>query len=483
MPIDWEGLAVGLAVLIAWLVVRWRGWWRLPDDDRPPLAEHLHAALRAEWPLLVVLLLPTALPSLAEKSLKTLLLGLAAVLLWWIGEAVGYIGSRTTPARDPLVCSIAAVRRLGRSPWLVGVLLAVWLGSWATGVNAMQRWHAQSPWQSHSGSSSTEPAVSGASPSADWLPEPGIMTPERALRQVVEYLAHDLPRYGYALPVGAGPLLLVLAAAILFARAAFSGAPDERERAAWPFRLTVLLFIASSVPVLIWFRGNAFANLSTWPMSLWWLLLSLAFLSAAPYDALLWHVWRQVAAGERWDLKRAVDGAVRTWVPMLGLLLVLKVPTIVLVNVVNSLTSIVPSTLPAASIGFAVRSTTSSLFATLMPLFGLALAFVPWLIVDERIGVRRALIRSWALARDNASDVLAFALRYVVLYGAVDFLATWRFTGALVGYLPFDALEFLARSSVRLIGILAIGVLYQHLREAPVEAAEPQSEPELTDTP
>jgi len=34
---------------------------------------------------------------------------------------------------------------------------------------------------------------------------------------------------------------------------------------------------------------------------------------------------------------------------------------------------------------------------------------------------------------------------------------------------------------VRLIGILAIGILYQHLREAPVEAAVPQSE--LAETP
>ncbi|MFO8080926.1 MAG: hypothetical protein R6V07_11545, partial [Armatimonadota bacterium] len=128
MYVQHASIAVGLAVLIAWLAVRWREWRRIPDAERPPLEERLRTALRAEWPLLAILLLPAVLWLLIEVSSTTLLILLGGIALWWLADAVGYTVSGVSLTRDPLVCVVAAVQRLARSPWFVAVLLVAWLG-------------------------------------------------------------------------------------------------------------------------------------------------------------------------------------------------------------------------------------------------------------------------------------------------------------------------------------------------------------------
>ncbi|MGM0494884.1 MAG: hypothetical protein ACQER1_18265 [Armatimonadota bacterium] len=445
-------------MLIAWLAVRWREWRRIPDAERPPLEERLRTALRAEWPLLAILLLPAVLWLLIEVSSTTLLILLGGIALWWLADAVGYTVSGVSLTRDPLVCAIAAVRRLARSPWFVAVLLVAWLGSWATGVYQMRVWEAQTTGQAIAAGPSDRPIDSP--------------TVEDAMHETMMSLVYQLPSYGWPLQQGTYTLVLILAAVVLFARIRLGAKPEERERAAWPLRLTVLMLLISAVPLLWWFQGKSAVFLDVWPTSLWWLVSSLGFLWEAPYVALVWHVLRQVVAGERWDLERAVRHAVNNWVPMIGLLFVVLLPALLLSHLPALVKSLAPQAFVGPSIGFALSGQISAAYSVVMPLFTLALTLAPWLIVDERSAVREALRRSWALALDNASDLLAFTLRYLLLLGSAEFLMTVLWVGRSPGYSPLNAIGGISRSAAGFIGVLAVGVLYQHLRDTRTEMTE-----------
>lgn len=484
-------IAIALAILATWVVIRVRAWARASDDGRAKLPSHLLAVLRAEWPLLVILLLPALLEIIADLAASVMLALLGVLLLWWVADAVGYLVVRPDPVRDPLVCAVVAMRRLARSPLLIGVLVVLWLALWATGAFHNRRWLDQA--EQRSEARSEIPAISAHRPPAQRSVESrrviGVvggghfMAPARlpdipdlrhgsALDRLVRtYLVRHLPRERLPLPANLTDVLALLAVAVLFARLRFAGKPEERDRAAWPFRLTVLLLLLGVVPWYVTVRGLRMGQLYG-AHSIWWVGASLGFVLGAPYAALAWQILRQVTLGRRWDVEEATRVASNSWVPFVGFLLVAMLPTLLLITIPGVLMELALSTLTQ---GQSIRVYTvlsalghlPAIGAQLSVPFGLALVLVPWLLADRRSGLREALPEGWRLARRRARDVLVFTLRYLMLFA----VAGWS-----IGLIPVDRppLDFTAGGLARgvldpalwLLSVVVIGVLYGHLKDA-----------------
>jgi hypothetical protein len=121
---------------------------------------------------------------------------------------------------------------------------------------------------------------------------------------------------------------------------------------------------------------------------------------------------------------------------------------------------------------------TSDLFSPVYFMFGLGLVLAPWLLADRRIGMREALPQSWRTARERATDLLTFTLRYVVLFAAARWLTGFTRTGQWDAEPSVAGLTGrLLHSAAWLMAVLVIGVLYQHLKDARTEVIEPQPDP------
>ncbi len=445
MYIDEMGLAVGLAVLIAWLVVRWRGWRRIAGDDRPPLTEHLRAALRTEWPLLVVLLLPAAATLLYAISPSALLVVVLGLIVWWLGDAVGYLRNGVRPLREPVDCAITGVRGLLRSPWLLGVFAACW------GVSAMLARDRLWSWLEHVREYNAAAPVWNRSASY-W-----------------EEFARGVPQFRQ--PIGdGGEVVLLLAALVLFSIALLAGDRKYRARAAWPVALTLIGLAAWPASVLLLHDQMAVRLMPAWPRQLAVGLMALGFVWYAPAVALLWHSLLHVLRRRRWELQTVVEGAVRDWPAMLWLLAIVTIPQLLRLAL-GVAPRVMAYALDQDQVWFFLQLT-EAMPTVLTPIIGIALALAAWLIVDRGIGVREALRQSWELARARGVDVLAFALRYSLIFALL---------GAITAAFPRSAIEHgsglfgigfhVATGAIVLIGVVTVGVLSLHLREAPVGAA------------
>jgi len=76
--VAWVFVAI---VPIAWLAAQWRAWSRAEDEARPRLGEWLWERLRAQWPLLVLLMLVVAALPEMLFLFRAVLVGLADSLL------------------------------------------------------------------------------------------------------------------------------------------------------------------------------------------------------------------------------------------------------------------------------------------------------------------------------------------------------------------------------------------------------------------
>ena len=102
---------------------------------------------------------------------------------------------------------------------------------------------------------------------------------------------------------------------------------------------------------------------------------------------------------------------------------------------------------------------------------GLALVIVPWLLADRGIGLREALPERWRLAHRRPRDVLIFTLRYMLLFVAADGIIGFIPLTLDSGFSPGGLVWSLLYSALWLTIVLAIGMLYEHLKSAGTEVA------------
>ncbi len=231
--------------------------------------------------------------------------------------------------------------------------------------------------------------------------------------------------------------------------------PDVRQRLTWPIYLSVGGFLVMGTA-----SGFGLASALSWSpeeeLSIAvHVLLGLVFLvrafATAALTAFLWHIILQVGSGRYWNLHEAVTAAVRSWLPIAWLSLVLS--------------------LPYAMPLFPWSICLWHLSLWVPTLLRITLLFVPWIILAEGTNLLPAIRRNLLLIRSQWQDLLVMLPRYLLII-----IPAYALLGA-AGW-PADhssgagTLVTLGCSTIELVLLVAIAVLYLELRKG--EKTEPE---------
>ncbi len=452
--VDWLML-VGSVVVVASVLARWlsRAQARGDDGSEAPAgpAACMADRVRRNWSLVALLAL-VASPML-DLTGQWVSVAAGAVVVWWIAEAVT---CRQLPrARNPLALLGIAVRRLWSNRSLLIALVGLWLVSGTVSYFFYARYYSENaqpipPPPVATGETSGSPA--GQTQPTEQMKAPGGHPVVTVASVLPTTLARALPQAEHISVGYAGQYLLPFALFVALVWLAVKPPAwfpaTLRRRLYWPLNLTLAYFLVSGVSLLPALRPmpTTMASAITMQVHSSFSILAMAALSA-PFATMLWHVGMQVARGERWNLRSALLGMLDTWQPICIMAVVISVPTFF--TFMLSIPPFYGSPVWVHGLGTVLK---------------VALVLLPWIIVDQRLGLREALREAWRLARDRAPDMLVFALRFAVMFAVPAVLLRALQPHGLPSPSPTMILERLPRDLLAVLQALVIAGMYLELR-------------------
>jgi hypothetical protein len=364
----------------------------------------------------------------------------AFVALWWIIDwlSLRQEGEVLPLQRAPLRVLADVLRKLRRNRSFLAAIVALWLiGAATSGLIIYFR---------HLGAALPEQA-----------PSPLIAGPLSFTDTVPELLAGELPEALPRLlevPLGLwGRALFVVLLIALIVRLNLDppeeiGAETAR-KLRWPGALLVLYLVAlvavmiAGQPLLDELTPDGrYARVYTWFVIFH--LVIVPGLLLAPAIALLWRLVLEIARDGAWSFTSAIRSLADSWVPVAIALLV-----------ANALR-------PLAVLGGGYGGAWGIAYLVLLVL----LVFVPWATLDRRYELTDALAHSWRLFRQRPIEVIAFLLRFTLLFavlgGIVALFEPSAPTLAAPWYMPL--LE-MVRYALLLLQVMVLARLYVHLNE------------------
>ncbi|MGI5819355.1 MAG: hypothetical protein ACOX9R_14795 [Armatimonadota bacterium] len=164
----------------------------------------------------------------------------------------------------------------------------------------------------------------------------------------------------------------------------------------------------------------------------------------APAYALLWRLALEIARDGVWSFVSSMRALAESWLPI-------------------TLLIVIASALrPVASLAGGYMSAPGYVWLALLVLLALA----PWAILDRRATLPAGLRRSWALFRQKPVDVIAFGLRFTLLFavlGAAAALFEAQGAGGWAAW--YSPLLGVVRDALLLLQALVLARLYVHLSE------------------
>lgn len=349
------------------------------------------------------------LSSLAWRELSALLTsghglcmaGALVVALLWLTERAARISEGGIPlARDPLLALRRTLDHLWRNRRLLRMLLVIWIAAAAL--------HGLGPaallMLEYSAGADLSLAAPGFAFGAGRLATAvsGILA-----ASVPGVIRGPLQCFGAAL--GAAGL-----AWMLYRLLANTSERAARGRLQTTVRLAALGAAATAALAVV-DAGGCFSGFTEtvggWRGAL--LLAGEALTSAvllAPLWTALWYAVLRVVEGPDWSAARALSAAVRCWRPAAAMLLIVALP--------EALLGASAFPLLPEPVAWLREPWMALALAAVGPVFALA----PWIIVDRKVGLVEALGTSWRLVRSSGRDAISFALRFIVLFGALHAL-------------------------------------------------------------
>lgn len=365
----------------------------------------------------------------------------AFVALWW---AIDWLNMRQEG--EPLPLRRAPLRMLGdvlpklwRNRTFIAVLVALWLigASVASVQGFFLRMSSQAP-----GLQDEQMPMERPFTIAEGVPE--ILRDE---------LPGALPR-PVGVPLGAwGALLLAVLLIVAIVRVALdppeSIGGEGARRLWWPAGVLLAALAMHLVMIAIGNKamgGRGIDPPSSSAGSALMLIAGIGLLPAllAPLFALLWRLVLEIVRDGVWSFASAIRALAESWLPISLVLLI-----------ANGFRVIAIEAQPG------VRGIGYVYLAVLV-----LLALVPFAIVDRHEGVGAAFARTWRLFRQKPVDVIAFGLRFTLLFAML---------GGLVALAePHPAMEWGAwyapllgvlRHALVLLQVAVLAGLYVHLSE------------------
>ena len=364
----------------------------------------------------------------------------AFVALWWVIDwfTMRQEGEALPLRRAPLRVLADVARKLWRNKTLLAVLLALWLIGAA--VLAVQ---------------STITRIGHVGPVPDTRPmftrTLGLMdtVPELLARELPE----ALPRLQEVPPGAWGALLLSVLLIAAFVRIAL--APPESigeetvRRLWWPAGVLLAGLALYLVMFAIGNRtmgGPGIEPPTSRAGSVLLMIAGFAVLPAllAPMFGLLWRLVLEIARDGVWSFASSIRALAESWLPITLVLLI-----------ANGLKVI------SAEVQPGVRGTYYVYLAVLV-----LLALVPFAVVDQQAGFIAALKRSWRLFRQKPIDVIAFGLRFTLLFAVLGGLVALLEPRPMAEWAAWWApLLQLVRYGIVLLQVAVLAGLYVHLGE------------------
>ncbi len=364
----------------------------------------------------------------------------AFVALWWLIDwlSMRQEGERLPVRRAPLRVLGDALRKLWRNKTFTLSLICLWLiGASVAGVQGyLLTLDGDAP--------GMRPPQEAAAPDlsiADVVPR--LLTEEAldALPRLVEVPLHSWGAILFA--------LLLIAAMV---RVMIDPPDAIRKEAAqalrWP---TVLLCLhVAGAATLMALDSDIFAQMRG-PDPPWftpWLIAGQGVIMAgiflAPAHALLWRLILEIARDGVWSFTSSLRSIGAAWLPA-ALLLLLTMPVVVWA---------------------AGKPPLHRALDVLVIALPVLLVFAPWTVVDRQAGLLAALSRSWRLFRARPVDVIAFGLRFSLLFavlgGLVALAEPNRATEWATWYSP---LLGVVRNALLLLQAMVLAILYVRLSE------------------
>ncbi len=367
----------------------------------------------------------------------------AFVALWWVIDWISLRqeGEPLPLRRAPLRVLADVARKLWRNKTFLAVLLALWLIGAA--VLAVQSTIMR---MGHVG------PMPAASPMFTRILGLTDAVPELLSRGLPE----ALPRLT-EVPLGTwGTILFVALLSLGLVRIIMAPPESIGEETArklwWPAGLAVLA-IASTVaqPMILTAFFDGFHErhgvMPSGSQMPWWFLVMvpLAPVLMAPVHVLLWRLVLEIARDGVWSFVSAIRAVAQSWLPIALLLFIANV-------------------LRPVGVLFGRPSVSAWGWGYLTVL--VLLALVPFAVVDEQSGLLAAIRRTWRLFRQRPVDVIAFGLRFTLLFavlgGLVALLEPQPMAAWAAWYAP---LLDLLRQGLLLLQVAVLAGLYAHLGE------------------
>ena len=361
----------------------------------------------------------------------------AFVALWWVIDwlHMRQQGEPLPLRRAPLRILADVARKLARNRTLLAVLAALWI------IDAAML-AVQLTFKRITALGTPAPAQPC---SGRVLDLPGA---------VPQLLARELPEaYPRLLQVPLGNwgtmlfALLRAAGLIRVAMARPKALGDETSRRLYVPAGLLIASAAASIAILFagreFFESFGYVGSAAPPLTVLWMVATMAILPAliAPAHALLWRLVLEVARGGAWSFTTTLRTVAESWLPVALLLLVAGHARV------------------AAVLGAQVPPVAGCHYAAVLILLPLA----PYAIVDTGLGLGAALARSWRLFRQRPVDVIAFGLRFALLFAVPGGLvALLEPQSATAWYVP---LLGIVRQALVLLQVAVLAGLFVHLSE------------------
>ncbi|MFW5868302.1 MAG: hypothetical protein ACOCX2_10830 [Armatimonadota bacterium] len=375
------------------------------------------------------------------ESNDIILWAVAFVALWWVIDwfHMRQEGERLPLRRAPLRVLADVLPKLWRNKTFMLALLCLWLiGAAITGLrDYLYRL--------------------GADPTLD-IPGPRITGPLSLTGTVPETLALELPE---ALPrlveVPLGTWAALLFAVLLVAAMVriIIDPPDRlgeetARRLKWPAGLVVAYTVLGVAAVAVPREFIEGLGLGGDARSMGGILFAIgAFvvmpILPAPVWALLWRLVLEIARDGVWSFVSSMRAVAQCWLPIALLVLI--------ANALRPM-GVLAGGAYEAGWDYAYLAVLVLLFLT------------PWAILDRQEGLLAALRQSWRLFRQKPVDVIAFGLRFTLLFAVLGGLVALVEPRAAVEWAAWYApLLRLARNALLLLQVLMLARLYVHLEE------------------
>ena len=362
----------------------------------------------------------------------------AFVALWWVIDWISFrqSGEPLPLRRAPLRILADVARKLWRNKTFLAVLLALWLigaAGFAVQSTVMRLAHL------------------GPMPSA----QPMFMRVYGLTDTVPTLLARELPEALPRLqevPLDTwGTLLLAALLFLAFARIAVAPPPSIGEETArrlrWPLGVLVAGIVAHIAALAVprtfleslGLGGSGIPPLRALPWTIGTMVLLPVLL--APMHTLLWRLVLEIVRDGVWSFKSSMAALAESWLPVTLVLLIangLRVLAIIWNRPLG--------------------------YVYLAALVLLALA--PFAIVDRREGLGGAFVRTWRLIRQKPVDVIAFGLRFTLLFAVLGGLVALVEPHPEVSWAAWYApLLQVVRLALVLLQVAVLAGLYVHLGE------------------